>query len=252
MTLVYSIVSAWPSTPETPEDIGLRFTQTLELFERVDPFLAKWWTAIYDAADYEPGPPLTIASLKADPANWLNKSVVRDDWGVPDPNQGYMFGALNGFPPGSLPSNQQFLFIVRTGSKWKGDSSFEFKPSNPLPQPTTITYPMFKGVLLAMISVWPAPWANAKCSIWGEKPSTLPGEPSFPYSGYQMPWLSYLSAERAAPLGSLSDLITERTPDGGLLMSATTDKFDPTNLQHMRRSRQMAEIMIEHAGNPDW
>ncbi len=67
-----------------------------------------------------------------------------------------------------------------------------------------------------------------------------------------MPWISYLSAERAASLGPLPDLITERTPDGGLLMSSTTDKFDPTNREHMRRSRHMAEIMIEHAGNPDW
>jgi hypothetical protein len=165
-----------------------------------------------------------------------------------------VLGGLNGYPPGSLANDQQFLFVVTAGSDYEGKSSFELNPTplSPPPDPAVITYRMFKGVLLAMISVWPAPWANARCSIWGEKPPTLPGEPPFPYSGYQMPWISYLSAERAGPLGPLSGVISERTPDGGLLMSATTDKFDPTNLTHMRRSHHMAEIMIEHASNPVW
>jgi hypothetical protein len=115
--------------------------------------------------------------------------------------------------------------------------------------PALVTYPIFKGALLAIVSVWPAPWANAKCSIWGQRPQALPGEPPFPYSGYQMPWVSYLSADRAA---SLPALITERTADDGLLMSATTDRFDPTNVEHMRRSRQMAQIMIAHRGDPGY
>ncbi|HWE98263.1 MAG TPA: Imm52 family immunity protein [Caulobacteraceae bacterium] len=252
MTLVYRIASAWPSKPEAPEIIGRKFIQTLELFERVDPLLAGWWTTTHNSHTYEHGPPLTVASLKSDPADWLEGSRERDDWGDVDPSEGYTLGGLNGFPPGSLPKERQFLFIVSAGSRWVGKSSFELKPRVSLPEPTAITYAMFKGVLMAMISVWPAPWANAKCSIWGEDPPTLPGEPPFPYSGYQMPWISYLSAERAAPLGPLPDLVTERTPDGGLLMSATSDKFDPTNVEHMRRSRRMAEIMIEHAGNPGW
>lgn len=252
MTLVYRIASAWPSRPDAPEAIGRKFIETLALFERADPLLANWWTSTHNTHTYEHGPPTAIATLQSHFGDWLEGSMVRDDWGDPDPSEGYMLGGLNGFPPGSLLNDRQFLFVVKAGSVCKGKSSFELRPRVTLPDPAVITYPMFKGVLLAMVAVWPAPWANAKCSIWGEKPPTLPGEPPFPYSGYQMPWISYLSAERAASLGPLPDLITERTPDGGLLMSATTDKFDPTNLEHMRRSRHMAEIMIEHAGNPDW
>jgi hypothetical protein len=67
-----------------------------------------------------------------------------------------------------------------------------------------------------------------------------------------MPWVSYLSAERAASLPPLPELITERTADGGLLMSATTERFDPANVEHMRRSRQMAQIMIAHGGDPGY
>jgi hypothetical protein len=42
------------------------------------------------------------------------------------------------------------------------------------------------------------------------------------------------------------DILTERTPNGGLLMSATTDRIDPTNPEHTRRARMIAEVMIAH------
>ena len=44
---------------------------------------------------------------------------------------------------------------------------------------------------------------------------------------------------------------TERTADGGLLMTATEARFDPANVEHMRASRLMAQIMMRYGGNPD-
>jgi hypothetical protein len=144
------------------------------------------------------------------------------------------------------------LFQVMAGSEFRNFNRFEVGSSFNPPDTSLITYPLFKGALLTMISIWPAPWANAQCSIWREDPPTLPGEPPFPYSGHQMPWISYLDAERAAKVGPLPGVQTERTPDGGLLMIATEDRFDPTSLDHMRPSRLMAQIMIEHGGGPPW
>jgi hypothetical protein len=40
------------------------------------------------------------------------------------------------------------------------------------------------------------------------------------------------------------DILTERTPDGGFLMSTTTDRLDPDNPEHARRARIIAEAMI--------
>jgi len=62
-----------------------------------------------------------------------------------------------------------------------------------------------------------------------------------------MPWISYLSAERAASVVPPDIVRTERIPDGGLLMTATEERFDPANADHMRASLAMAEIMIAHA-----
>ena len=46
------------------------------------------------------------------------------------------------------------------------------------------------------------------------------------------------------------EILTERTPDGGLLMIAAEERLDPTNPDHLRRSRILAETMIAHSGEP--
>jgi hypothetical protein len=120
------------------------------------------------------------------------------------------------------------------------------------PDPAIVTYPIFKLAMLAMVSIWSPTWSNARCYIWDSygKPPTEPGDAPFPYSGFQMPWLSYLCAKQAARVQPPSELLTERTPDGGLSMIAAETRFDPTNREHMRRSRLMAGIMIGHAPDP--
>jgi hypothetical protein len=40
------------------------------------------------------------------------------------------------------------------------------------------------------------------------------------------------------------EILTERMPDGGLLMSATTDRLDPMNPEHVRGARILAETLI--------
>jgi hypothetical protein len=72
----------------------------------------------------------------------------------------------------------------------------------------------------------------------------LPLDPTFPYSAFHIPWIAYLSAEHAAGVTLTRDILSERTPDGGLLMSATTDRLDPDNPEHVRRARIIAEVMI--------
>jgi len=77
----------------------------------------------------------------------------------------------------------------------------------------------------------------------------LPLDPTFPYSIYHIPWIGYLSAEHAAGVSLTRDIVTKRTPDGGLLMSAATDRLDPDNPEHVRRARIIAEVMIARAGS---
>jgi hypothetical protein len=44
------------------------------------------------------------------------------------------------------------------------------------------------------------------------------------------------------------EIVTERTPDGGLLMTAVEERLDPTNPEHLRRARSLAETMMSRTG----
>jgi hypothetical protein len=74
------------------------------------------------------------------------------------------------------------------------------------------------------------------------------GAPLFPYSRYHVPWIAYLSAPLASGLQLAAGILAERTPDGGVLMTAMEERLDPTNPEHLRRARIIAETMVTHAG----
>jgi hypothetical protein len=76
-----------------------------------------------------------------------------------------------------------------------------------------------------------------------DSPRQVPADPSFP-KGFHIPWLAYLSVKLAADLKLAPEILTERTPDGGLLMTATEDRIDPDNPEHLWRARILAETMI--------
>lgn len=254
--VTYSIESAWPGKPEPPAAIGSTFLQFLERLQALHPMFCNWVTRKAAPVDWEdpseyPVKTVPVAMLGSDLAPWVIANMKRDDWLKPDPDLGYwLFGYSD--DPGAMSGADQVDVFICAGNRWRDHGTFEVGSWVAPPNPALSTYPIYKGALLAMVSTWAPPWVNARCSIWGQKPTSPPGLPPFPYSGFQMPWISYLCAERAAKLGPTPDLMTERTPDGGLLISATTDRFDPSNFEHMRASQRMAEIMIEHGGDPQF
>jgi hypothetical protein len=76
----------------------------------------------------------------------------------------------------------------------------------------------------------------------------IPGEPAFPDTDFHVPWMAYLSAPIAARLELPPEIVTEHTPDGGLLMIATEERLDPENPEHRRRARLLGETMTERTG----
>ncbi len=244
----YQIVSAWPGRVETPAEIGKKFFQTLDALARIDPIFSDWGNV--EDIDHLIGRP--IEPLRQDFTAFVEANVQHDDWGRPDPDNGYCLWATTGYRPYPPPEPRSMTVFISAGSKWRNNNSLEAGHSITPPDPSIVTYPIFKSALLTMLEIWPAPWANVRASIWGQDPPTPPGEPPFPKSGYQMPWMSYLCAERAAQIKLPDMILTERTADGGLLMIAAETRFDPTHRDHMARSRILAEIMIEHGGDPVW
>ena len=182
----------------------------------------------------------------------------RNDFLEQDPDGGYWLYAGNMMRPSGRSGSDVVRIGFCVGGKWVDHGAFEIgsegAPREPGPSPLILS--LYKGALLAIVEVWSSPpWANARCRHLGPKArvAARPGavRPTLGFRGCH--GSPYLCAERAAKLAALAfDLMTERTPDGGLLMTATMDRFDPTNPEHMRASLRLAEIMIEHGGNPSW
>jgi hypothetical protein len=265
----YYVHSAWNPRLETPAAIGAKYLATLDALSAVDPIFKHWILADYPNPNT--GDPdvdgwninaIPIASARPRIAEIIENYVRRDDFNEPCPSDGYHAMATTREIGGPRVAN----VILNTGGERHGDVTLQFG-EDPAPDLTIVTYPLYKAVLLAINAVWHAPWACAQAyrsgtiSVPGVEivpglvatkivsVERVPLDPTFPYSVFHIPWIAYLSAEYAAGVALPCDILTERTPDGGLLMSATTARLDPDNPEHVRRARIIAETMIARAGS---
>jgi hypothetical protein len=240
--LHYSVRSSLPAGPEKPAAIGAKFLNTLDALTRFDPLFANW-----EVMDYLRRASVPLATARARIAAIIENNVQRDDWRRPQPDQGYTAGALTDATDGS----RMMHLTINVGGQKKGGDTW-LHPGDHYDSPpdlSIVTYPMFKAALLAINAIWPPlfAWANAFKSDYWETP-LFPGAPLFPSSLFHFTWLGYLSAELADNVKLPPEIKTERTPDGGLLMTATEERIDPTNPEHWRRARILAETMVSRTG----
>jgi Immunity protein 52 len=237
----YSIRSDLPGNPESPASVGAKFVETLDALSRVDPTGFINWEVV-DLAARSAHP---LAAARSRIANIITENVSRDESHEPEPDTGYRGVAFTAKV--ALP--RQITLTILAGGTSKGDVHLETGDWNVLPDPAIVTYPIFRRALLAINEIWPPPWACADAFRMGYHEVPLyPGAPLFPYSRFHIPWIAYLSAPLAAELELPPEIQTERMPDGGLLMIVTEDRFDPTNPEHLRRARTIAETMIARSG----
>lgn len=247
----YHIRSEWKGRTEAPASVGAKFVKTLDSLSSIDPLLANW--NVIDARALS-SLPLAAARLRI--AGIVENNVARDDYKEPDPDYGYHAVARTSL----VNAPQNVRFSIQAGGKRVGNTMLEFGEYDIAPDLKIVTYPLFKAALLAIEGAWLPAWACALCLTSGvvQVPFELggaqafmmkavppvPSDPTFPDSAFHVPWLAYLSASLAAGLKLTSEIQTERTSDGGLLMTATEDRLDPTNPEHVRRARILAETMI--------
>jgi hypothetical protein len=262
----YFIRSQWQGRVETPVAIGVKFLNTLDALSRIDPVLSSWILADFpnpssgdEITDEQNIKAIPLTSARSRITEIVENYVRRDDAREPDPNHGYHAFATTSEIGGPRVAN----VTVNAGGKYGGGTDFGFgRRYIELPDLTIVTYPLYKAVLLAINTIWRAPWACAQAfrsgtvSVPGvevapgvvatrtDSVARVPLDPTFPDSVFHIPWIAYLSAEHADGIALTRDILIERTPDGGLLMSATTDRLDPDNPEHVRRARIIAEVMI--------
>jgi hypothetical protein len=237
----YSIRSELPSRPESPAQLGSRFVSTLDALTKVDPTVFANW----EVMDYPAMASTPLADARDHISAFIKKNVYRDDSGKARPQFGYSAGAL------VIRNNKsrRVSLRIKTGGTNKGDTSLQTGEWNVLPDAAIVTYPIFKSALLAINANWSPRWACAYAFRvnYYEEP-LIAGAALFPYSLFHITWIGYLSASLVSGLKLPQEILAEHTPDGGVLMTATKDRIDPTNPEHLRRARILAEVMIERTG----
>jgi Immunity protein 52 len=237
----YGIRSDLPAHPESPASIGAKFVNTLDALSRIDPIVFSNW----EVMDFSAIESLPLATARLRIAAIIDNNVSRDDFGQPEPDDGYSAGAS----AGHTLSPRRMSLRIDAGGTNAGETDLQAGEYDMFPDPAVVTYPVFKGALLATNAIWPPPWACAYAFRKDyDKGPLFTGAALFPYSVFHIPWLAYLSAPLGAGIELPQEIKTERTPDGGLLMIATEERLEPANPEHLRRARILAETMIARTG----
>jgi hypothetical protein len=251
----YSVRGSWTGPADKkPAITGAKFLRTLDALSGIDPLFAGWqvnrnWKIAED------GQPrlIPLVAARKQIEEIVESGVSRDDFDEPTPERGYsVVGTAGARGP------RHVVFSARSG-----DQTFQlsFGEHNIASDLSIVTYPLFKAALLAMNAAWNSQYAYASAyrnefikvatdlapGVPGFRIDTarqVPIDPTFPKSIFHVPWIIYISAECAAGVTLAREILAERTPDGGLLMSATTERLDPMNPEHVRRARILAETLI--------
>lgn len=252
----YFIRSTWKGRTETPAVIGAKFLKTLDALSGIDPIFTDW--TVFDKRKVSSIP---LAAARPRIAAITESNVTRNDFDEPSPAYGYLASAR----AGEFRDPRSVKLRVKAGGRLDGDVWLEFGAYDVMPDLTIVTYPLFRAALLAINAIWRAPWACAQAfrsgavavpmnfgGVQGKRIDSVrqvPIDPTFPRAIFHIPWIAYLSADRAGGVTLAREILTERTPDGGLLMTATTERLDPMNPEHVRRARILAETLIARTGS---
>jgi hypothetical protein len=237
----YSIRSAPPVGPESSNTLGTKFLNALDALNHIDPAIFTNWQIM----DFPASASIPLAAARPRIGAIVEANITRDDHGKPSPHYGYSCAAFTD----NAAKSRNITLRIKAGGKDKGHISLETGSYKVAPDPSILTYPFFRAVLLAINAIWSPPWncAQAFRVDYHEVP-LFPGAPLFPYSRYHIPWIAYLSGPLAAGVDRTPEILSERTPNGGLLMTATEDRLDPSNPEHLSRARVLADTLIAQTG----
>ena len=238
----HSILSGWPGRAETPEAIGEKFLATLDDFRTIDPALADWVVAYYPTLVR-----LRLEDVRAIIADLVEVNV-RKNWDpddeeklVPFPAFGYSMLASSraAQSPKSLTLNLNAGATIDSMNEALVEGMFPGAVDASL-----VTYPTYKALLLTIVKYWRPTWACAFAYVL----EPMRHRPIPPNSRFSAPWLAYVSAEVAAGFEPPNGIVSERAPDGGLLLIATEERLDPTRPDHASRMGIISDFMLEHIG----
>jgi hypothetical protein len=222
---------SWGSSTESPAQISERLLRSVEVLREIDPAFQSWWFTDLVAMAHVP---MEQAHHKI--AALVEQGVQTGDDEEPEPAGGYYALIVNN--PEPTPKSVQLR--VRAGARHEksffGNYVVFTSEYGQTPDPAIITYSIYKSVMMAMIGVWNATSSAAFCSDLNEIRQE---------SGrlFAPGWMTYLAPPLLARITPPTGVLCEPTPDGGLLMIAAEETFDPTNPRHMAAAWRISDAL---------
>lgn len=266
----FSIVADWAGDGLSPAKIGAKVVETLDGLGAINPTPPDWRLndplihfpmpedadfdeAIYEAlSDYEGA---THDRLLADPTKFVEDAVARDDLREPEPVSGYKLRAWDQQAHRENRSSLCMKINIGAGSTYS--NGLQFKVGDEFdPLANNARYDLHHQALEHLAATWPCPWAHVRFCPDIDQPMIPVNAENFeavmadimrsanePQPDHLVQWMVYLSARYAKDLTPPSALIAEPTPGGGLILSATKDRLDIANPDHMHRAAILAQTL---------
>lgn len=230
----YSVRLPFVAHPLNPEWLGSKFLATLDSLTRIDSTIFPDW----EVGDLPAMKGYPLAAARSRIADIIGNNVNPYDRDLPKTEARYTAVAHTTI---NARSRRMTVWV----RPWLGDVSLKAGDEMVPPAPAMITYPLFRAALLAINAIWQQPWACVEAfRLHYDKVPLCADAALFPYSRFHIPWIAYLSPSLLKGAILPPDIEIEHTSDGGLLMIATEDRLDPTNPEHLRRARILADTLI--------
>ena len=222
----YYIQASWEARAEAPDELAARFLHLIDSLKQIDPVFSLWTCGAKRPKKFE--------TVRDHYAQEIAAGVTTDDWGEPEPFDGYWFGAITR----DTPKNRSFAIRCRAGSTVQRPfTNFMTFTTSSLASPDLdlISYRLFRSVVLAIVEAWDP----VRAAAYSDELNAVTGSKLL----FREAWIQYLCPWLARKIIPPSSAFVEHLPTGGLLMSATTETFKVDNPNHLAAARDMAAAM---------
>jgi immunity protein 52 of polymorphic toxin system len=213
---IYHIAARWGRRAEPYDLIASRWLAVIAQLQALDPMFAHWqhWDEEVGLVPFDPTLEGQVARVisRTDrtPAGRLVPEAGSHIWSVTDSRSRSRVIKLNLFAGSDNPYDSNSI-ILRTDAC-------------AVPDPSLVTYRIFRGALLAMAETFEASDASAGSSDARD---------------LDLAWISYVAPRFAYLVTPPASAIVEHRPDGGILMAATDEPFVTANPAHLTVARDI-------------
>ncbi len=232
----FGIEARWGDNALNPPDIEARIIEMTNELSNLAPAKSHW--RLVDGSDLKAIP---LAEVTADIGGFLKRNIRTTGGGDPDPDEGYLLVLIGSEDDSDTVAGNDLHVMAVVGSKWVNFLRFQVGDIRRPNDFNLITYPFYKTALELLASVWACPWALA-FTLDGSSPRQ---QRQAPFDGA---WIAYLSEPLARGLSRRAEVASERSPGGGIVLSAASAVPDSNSGDDLRRSRALASMMLERVG----